>query len=159
MIERVKRWLVRCRADLESLVGKLERPNARRPRNLCVFLFVCDLFVDRGQPASKEKAEDAARKSHEHRPKITEKPIENHRKIDQNRGKIGKKSFLGHFGRPKLFRGRAGTRSGLVRDTQKPPRGGSWGRWGRPRTAKSRPKPGPSRSQDTPVRLRSNARA
>ena len=159
MIERVKRWLVSCRADLESRADKLERLNARRPRNLCVFLFVCDLSVDRGQQASKEKAEDATRKSHEHRAKITEKPIENHGKIDQHRRKIDKKSLLDGFGRPKLFRGRAGTRSGLVRDTQKPPRGRSWGRQGRPGAAKSRPKPGPSRPQGCPGRPRSNVRA
>ena len=110
LIERVKRWLVSCGADLESRAGKLERPNARRPRNLCVLLFVCDLSVDRGQPASKEKAEDAARKSHEHRAKITEQPIENQRKIVQNRGQIDNKIVLEPFWAPKAV-------SGTRRDT------------------------------------------
>ena len=34
LIERVKRWLTRSWVDCESPVGKLERPNARRPRKL-----------------------------------------------------------------------------------------------------------------------------
>ena len=95
----------------------------------------------------------------ENQAKITEKPTENHRKIDRNPWKIGNKSLLGVFGRPKLLRGRAGTRSGPARDGQKPPPGRSWGRRGTPRAAKTRPKPGPSRPEECPGRPRSVARA
>ena len=111
------------------------------------------------QRANQEEAESAARKSYEHRAKSNEKQTEKHRKNDQNRRKIGKKSVLDEFGRPKLLRGRAGTRSGPARDGQKPPPGRSWGRRGTPRAAKTRPKPGPSRPEECPGRPRSAARA
>ena len=111
------------------------------------------------QRASQEEAESAARKSDEHRAKSNEKQTENHRKIDQNRGKIEKKSVLGELGRPKLLRGRAGTRSGPARDAQKPSPGRCWRRRGTPKAAKTRPKPGPSRPKECPGRLRRVVRA
>ena len=77
LIERVKRWLAGCGVDRESRVGNLERPHARRARNLHVFFPFCVLSVDRGQRPSKEEAEHAARKSHESRAIIDEKLIEN----------------------------------------------------------------------------------
>ena len=52
--------------------------------------------------------------------KIDEKSIENRRKSTQNRRKIDENSMLGGFKRSKPFQARAGTRSGRVRDGQKP---------------------------------------
>ena len=72
-IERVKPWLASCGVDRESHAGKLEGPNARRPRNLYVFFFL--RLVCRSRSATRV-------------PKTTKHRVKN----DQNRAKIVRKS-------------------------------------------------------------------
>ena len=93
-------------------------------------------------------------KSSKDRSKIVEKPSQNRRKIDEN-------SLLGGFGRPRLFRGRVGTRSGPLRDAPKPARERFWDVPGEPRAAGRRPRaspecpktlPGPSGATSESVR-------
>ena len=88
-------------------------------------------------------------KSSKDRSKIVEKPSQNRRKIDEN-------SLLGGFGRPRLFRGRVGTRSGRARDAPKPAQERSWAAPGAPKAVGRRPKASPGRSQDAPWLVRSD---
>ena len=162
MIEREKRWVASCGGDCESRVGKLERPSTGRTRNLRVFFLFAFSLVDRAQRASEGQRstgtqERRGQKRKTQRPKcsnserkINGKSVENRRKSSPNRPKIDEKSILGHFGRPRLFRGRVRTRSGRLWDVQMPPQGRSWDAPGGPRAARSRPKASPGRRGDAP---------
>ena len=97
MIERVKRWLAGCGVDRESRVGKLERPHARRPRNLhFFFLFAFCLSI-----VVSDRAKKKQNTQRESRMKVERKSTKNRSKIDEKPMKFQSWAVLGaqgHFG-------------------------------------------------------------
>ena len=131
MTERVKRWLASCRVNRASRASKLERPNARRPRNLRIFSiflrFVCRSWSVSEQRRSRSHSAKVVRKSNG-------KPIKNRSKSTKNRRKFHFRRFwaLGTVsgtrwdalgtrpGRPKLASGPILERPGRAKSSPGP---------------------------------------
>ena len=76
-------------------------------------------------------------------------------KFDTKLIKTNRNLILGVLVRSKSFRGCAETRSGRVRDAQRPPQDRSWDALGEPKAAGRRTKPCPGWSRDAPRWLQS----
>ena len=135
MIERVKRWLAGCGVDRESRVGKLERPHARRPRNLhFFFLFAFCLSIVVSDRA--EKKENTQRESHM---KVERTSTKNRSKIDRKSTKIDEKSMKIRSWVVLGAQGRFGDAPGHAQDGSEKPNSRPRADLGAPRASQEQP--------------------
>ena len=148
-----------------TVISKDVRPAARTTRRSQSVRFCAKLQVMRGGRTNGRAVTLTVRPEilsfHRRRleRKIDEKSLENQRKSSPKRRKIDENSILGGFGRSKLFQARSGTRSGRVRDGQKPLLERSWAARDAPRAAEDGPKALPGESRASPRPSRSDVRA